>query len=171
VGQGRPQSVTSSTDERLQRALELAYDYLNRRDRTSAEVRRRLDRDGIGVPATEEALRILMDQGYVDDARLAQLLMADKQELEQWGSDRIRRMLLARGINHELVEQTLRAESGEIELDRALGLLRRRFPSPPQDRRERDRAFGVLLRKGYDSELASVALAAYARDAAPPDLR
>jgi regulatory protein len=171
VGQGRPQSVTSSTDERLQRALELAYDYLNRRDRTSAEVRRRLDRDGIGVPATEEALRILMDQGYVDDARLAQLLIADKQELEQWGNDRIRRTLLARGIDDELVEQTLRAESGEIELDRALGLLRRRFPSPPQDRRERDRAFGVLLRKGYDSELASVALAAHARDAAPPDLR
>jgi regulatory protein len=51
----------------------------------------------------------------------------------------------------------------QSELDRALGLLRRRFPDPPQDRRDRNRALGMLLRKGYESELALDALAAYAR--------
>ena len=54
-------------------------------------------------------------------------------------------------------------QAEESELDRALALLRRRFPSPPRDRRERDRALGVLIRKGYDSELALDALAAHAR--------
>ena len=33
----------------------------------------------------------------------------------------------------------------------------------PADRRERERALGVLLRKGYESELALDALSAYAR--------
>jgi hypothetical protein len=33
----------------------------------------------------------------------------------------------------------------------------------PADRRERERALGVLLRKGYESELALDALHAYAR--------
>ena len=47
----------------------------------------------------------------------------------------------------------------------ALVLLRRRFPEPPTGRRERDRAMGMMLRKGYDSELAVEALAAYAREA------
>ena len=51
----------------------------------------------------------------------------------------------------------------ESELDRALELLRRRFPTPPEDRRERERALGVLLRKGYESELALDALAAHTR--------
>jgi regulatory protein len=41
--------------------------------------------------------------------------------------------------------------------------LRRRFPEPPEDRRERNRALGMLMRKGYESELALDALAAYAR--------
>ena len=61
-----------------------------------------------------------------------------------------------------LIDETLAAESTESELDRALELLRRRFPAPPRDRRERNRALGVMLRKGYDSELALDALAAYA---------
>jgi len=69
------------------------------------------------------------------------------------------------------VEATLasdgRADGGApSELDRALALLRRRFGEPPRDRRGRDRALGVLLRKGYDSELAIEALASYARNAA-----
>jgi hypothetical protein len=36
---------------------------------------------------------------------------------------------------------------------------------PPRERRERERALGVLLRKGYESELALDALSAYAHDA------
>jgi SOS response regulatory protein OraA/RecX len=56
-------------------------------------------------------------------------------------------------------------------LERAVTLLRRRFPEPPQDRRARDRAFGVLVRKGYDPELVLDALAKYASDARQASLR
>jgi regulatory protein len=159
------------TDDRLQRALELAYGHLNRRDRTVAEVRRLLQQRGADACAIEGAIRTLIDQGYLDDARFARLFAQDKRELEQWGSDRIGRTLRDRGIGRELIEVTLGAQSEGAELDRALGLLRRRFPDQPRDRRERDRALGVMLRKGYDSELALDALAAYARDHDQPDLR
>jgi SOS response regulatory protein OraA/RecX len=53
--------------------------------------------------------------------------------------------------------------TGETELDRALAVLRLRFPTAPRDRRERDRAISVLLRKGYDSDVALDALTAHAR--------
>ena len=46
---------------------------------------------------------------------------------------------------------------------RALGAPASAVPGPPRDRRERERALGVLLRKGYDPELALDALAGYAR--------
>ena len=49
-------------------------------------------------------------------------------------------------------------------MERALELLRRRFPAPAGDRRERDRALGVLVRKGYDVDLALDAIAAHARE-------
>jgi regulatory protein len=152
-------------DERLQHVLAVAHRYLNQRERTVAEVRARLERDAIPHDDVEWAIETLREQRVLDDERFVQLFVEDKRELEQWGSDRIERGLLARGVKRELVHEALVSGASQTELDRALELLRRRFPSPPADRRERERALGVLLRKGYDSELALDALVAYARGA------
>lgn len=158
-------------EERLQKALDLGYAYLNTRDRTVGEMRRHLQRRGISEELTEAAIAILGKQGFLDDARFARLFVTDKRTLEQWGSERIRRGLLGRGIDRHLVDAALTEppqagddEQPEAELDRALALLRRRFPAPPQDRRDRNRALGMLLRKGYETELALDALSAYARE-------
>ena len=156
------------TDEQLQRALELGYAYLNRRDRTVSEVRLQLQRKGISPQLTEAAIQTLSDQALLDDTRFAQLFVSDKRQLEQWGNERIMRGLISRGIDRDLAATALGPDAtdddeGDAELQRALALLRRRFPQPPQDRRDRDRALGVLLRKGYESELALDALAAHAR--------
>ena len=105
----------------------------------------------------------LLENGYLDDARYARLFAEDKRALEQWGAERIRRELVRRGIDRELIASALAAGETESELDRALALLRQRFPAPCSDRRERDRALGMMMRKGYDSEVALDALAAHAR--------
>ncbi|MBV9000871.1 MAG: regulatory protein RecX [Solirubrobacterales bacterium] len=149
---------------RLDEALDAAYRYLNRRDRTEAELRTHLRRADVVPDDIEGAIATLVEQGYLDDARFARLFVQDKRELEAWGSDRIRRGLLARGVSSDLVEEALAQHDDDSggdgdELERALDLLRRRFPSPVGDRRERDRALGVLVRKGYDTELALDAIA------------
>lgn len=153
----------------LDEALALAYRYLNRRERTTLEVQSHLEQKGVETALADQAIEVLIEQGCLNDARFTRLFVQDKRQLEQWGAERIRRGLVARGINRELIAGTLEeqqmeeGEADETELDRALALLRRRFPSPPRDRRERDRALGVLIRKGYDSELALDALSAYGR--------
>lgn len=161
--------MSFGVDEKLQRALDLGYAYLNRRERTVAEVRGQLERKGIAPEHVDDALQTLAEQGMLDDERFAGLFVSDKRELEHWGSERIRRGLLSRGIDRELAERALavgaRGADGDLEpseLDRAVELLRRRFPTPPRERRERDRALGMLLRKGYESELAVDALARHA---------
>ena len=165
------QPGTETREQRLQKALDLAYAYVNPRDRTVSEVRQRLVRRGVSDDLAEEAVQILGEQGFLDDTRFARLFVADKRTLEEWGSERIRRGLLSRGIDRHLVDEAVAkapadADPGEepqSERDRALALLRRRFPEPPEDRRDRNRALGMLLRKGYESELALDVLAAYAR--------
>jgi regulatory protein len=150
-------------DERLEHALGLAYHYLNRRDRTVSEVRRHLGGRRVDATTAEETIRTLAEQGYLDDERFARLYAEDKRGLEQWGAERISQGLVARGIDREMIDEVVAAPSVETELERARALLEKRFPVPPRDRRERDRALGVLLRRGYESELALDALRAYAR--------
>jgi regulatory protein len=129
-------------------------------------MRAHLGRAGASREDVERAVDTLVEQGSLDDQRFARLFVQDKRELEAWGSDRIRRALAARGVDSDLIEDAIGA-SGEME--RALAFLRRRFPSPTRDRRERERALGVLLRKGYDTDLALEAVAVHARDSATAD--
>ncbi len=157
------ESEQRGTGAGLERALAVAYRSLNRRERTQAEMRAQLSRAGSDPQEVERAVATLVEQGYLDDRRFVRLFVEDKRELEGWGNDRIRQALLAKGVDRDLLEDTL-GEGSDGEIERAVALLRRRFPSPAGDRRERERALGMLLRKGYDSELALDAIAAHTRN-------
>ncbi len=157
--------TATTAEERLQHALDLCYRYLGRRDRTVLEVRRhleakRIDPDTIAATVTE-----LEQQGYLDDARYAQRFTEDRRSLDAWGSDRIERKLRTVGVPSELVERALASEAAGAELEAAVALLERRFGTPPQDDRARERALGLLARKGYELELAYDAVRAFERSA------
>jgi regulatory protein len=149
----------------LERPLELAYRSLARRDRTEVELRRHLEVRGIASGAVEEALAVLRDQGYIDDGAYARRFAEDRRRLDGWGAERIERRLLAAGVAPEHIEAAV-GQDPRWELEAALELLRRRFPRPPVDDRGRSRALGVLVRRGYDLELAHDALRAHEREAA-----
>lgn len=157
----------SHTGEQAEHAADVAYRYLDKRERTLAEVARHLRREGFSEATIAQALAALAAAGAVDDTRFARLFAEDKRQLERWGSERIRRALVERGVDPETVVSALAVDgevtpaSAESETERALSLLHRRFPAPPRDRRDRERALGVLVRKGYALEVALEALSAY----------
>ncbi|MBA3299728.1 MAG: regulatory protein RecX [Thermoleophilaceae bacterium] len=149
-----------------ERAVELAYRAVSARDRTIAELRSCLQRKRVEPEAIEHAVGELEAAGYLDDARFAQRFAEDKRALERWGSERIARDLRRRGVAPELAEAALSAQAREQELDAAIGLLAERVPVPPTGARERDRAWRMLVRKGYEPELAYEAVRAHGRRAA-----
>ena len=105
--------------------------------------------------------------GYLDDARYARTFAEDRRALDGWGAERIERRLLALGVDREHIAAALGARAGSDELEAALELLRRRFrDTVPAGERERERALGMLVRKGYELELAYDAVRAFERAAA-----
>lgn len=146
---------------RLQHALDLAFRHLARRERTVLEIRRYLEGKRVEPCAIEGALEHLQREAYLDDARFARQFAEDKRVLDEWGADRIQRRLLALGVPAELAQAAVASRDRDGELTAALVLLRRRFPELPDDPREQRRAIGVLVRKGYDPELAWDALRAH----------
>jgi regulatory protein len=158
-------------EARLQHALDLAYRYLGFRDRTVAEVRRHLEGKRVEPSTVDEAVAELERLDYLDDARYARVFADDRRKLDDWGADRIERRLGALGVDPDHVAAALAARDGEGELDAALGLLRRRYAAAPCDDREREKALGLLVRKGYALELAYDAVRAFERDGAGTSVR
>ena len=158
--------TATTAEERLQHGLDLSYRYLGRRDRTVLEVRRHLEAKRVEPATIDATVAELEQQGYLDDARYAQRFTEDRRNLDAWGSDRIERKLRD-GRRRGRAHRAGRRRPGRgTELDAAVALLERRFGAPPADDRGRERALGLLARKGYELELAYDAVRAFERSAA-----
>jgi regulatory protein len=143
-----------------ERAIRLGYSAVGYRDRTVAELRTYLERKRVEPDAIADAVEELTSAGVLDDTRFARRFAEDKRELERWGSGRIATDLHRRGIAPDLIERVVSDHSREAELATALVLLEQRVPTPHDDR-DRDRAWRLLIRRGYDAELAYEAVRRY----------
>jgi regulatory protein len=141
------------TDPR-QRAFERALKSISVRERTESEVRDFLVRRGYERDVIGDVVRALREEGLVDDAGYARRFAEDRRQIDQWGTDRIARDLARRGIGLDLIEGALAGIDSDDEMATAIQLLDRRFPMPFDGDRERDKAWRMLVRRGYEPELA-----------------
>ena len=149
-------------EAQLQHARDEAWKALNRRERTVAEMARLLAAKRVEPAAIDAVVAELLEQGYLDDESYARRFADDRRRLDAWGAERIERKLLSLGIGRELIAAAVGERDHAGELDAALEILARRFPEPPRTPRDRDRALGMLVRKGYELELAHDALRRHA---------
>ena len=133
--------------------LSLALQALGRKERTVAEMGSWLRARGVGEDDAGAVVEQLLSTGALDDQRFARRYAEDKRELRRWGSERIRMALLDRGIAPEDIEAALFDAGGEEEVERAVHLLRDNGATLA-DALERQRALGLLVRRGYGSEVA-----------------
>ena len=148
----------------LQHARDVAWRALNRRDRSVAEMRAMLAGKRVEPAAIDQVVNELTESGHLDDARYAQRFTEDRRRLDAWGNERIAHRLRQAGIAVEHIEQASAEADADDEMQRAVELLRRRFPEPPSDDRGRSRALGLLLRRGYESEAAYEAIRRHAAE-------
>ncbi len=149
--------------EPLDEALAHCYRHLGSRDHSVAELRARLERAKLEASTIEQALSIVSEQGYLDDTRYARGLIEDRRNIDGWGVDRIRARLQRAGIDGELIDELLARFDTAAELAAAQALLERRARVSLRGDDERRRAFAILIRAGYDSDVAYDAIRATAR--------
>ncbi len=149
-------------EARLQHARDIAWSALNRREHTEAEMLRTLERRRVDPETAGAVVSELVEDRWLDDADYARRFTEDRRLLDGWGSERIERRLRTLGVAEEHVRAAVGQRGAGEELEAALDLLRKRFPDPPADPRERNKALGVLARKGFELELAYDALRRHA---------
>lgn len=140
-------------DEILAKALAA----VSRKDRTESEMRNWLADREVEPEEIDRVLDYLIENLAIDDRRYAEAFTRDKRDLAGWGRDRIRATLLKRGVARDLVDEAVNAGDAEAEVDRAVRVLIERGADLGDDR-GRQRALGLLARRGYDADQAYAAI-------------
>ncbi len=137
-------------------AFAAALAALRRRERSIAEITGWLQERDYPGEEIEDAVDRLIECRELDDERFAELFAEDKRDLSDWGPERIAAALRERGLDSALIDRVT-AEDRDRQLDRAVGLLLGRRMSIGDDR-ERERALGMLTRRGFGYELSHDAI-------------
>ncbi len=151
----------------LDRALRL----LSVRGRATSELSRALLRakDRPLADDVKWAIRVLTEQGYLDDARFADQFVRDRAATRGWGKGRLKQELRRRGVAPSHVEPALSQADDDAALDDSRSALEvarkwRRTHSARDPDRDRQRLYGFLARRGFSPDVIRDAMRAALAD-------
>ena len=153
-----PRGASAPRRDPMQQAL----DYLARRPRTVAEMRRHLAGRGHAGPALDEVIERLRRIGYLDDLAYTRKFAGWAASEKPMGRIRLQAELAARGIDRQTIDRALgecfgpeqEAAALQSALDRAL----HRSGRPPVDPAARRRLAARLMRRGFSAGRVHAAL-------------
>lgn len=143
--------------------LEAALRFLEARQRSTVEVRTRLNRAGYRPDLVEGCIERLTELGMLDDAAFAKAWVESRDRARPRGERALRSELRTKGIDRAIVDGTMEereVERPDADEDAARRLLERHASTlarVPDPRARRQRAYALLARNGFDPETAAAA--------------
>lgn len=139
--------------DETRRALGIALNILSRRDHSEVEVRRRLSAKGFLPEIIDEVIAGLREAGYLNDRRFARVYAESAIRNGRGFGFRLRLDLSRRGIDEELIADTMDEVDAEYdEIATLTGLMAKKFtgfdPRQADDRLKR-RVVGYFQRRGF----------------------
>ncbi|TMQ51366.1 MAG: regulatory protein RecX [Candidatus Eisenbacteria bacterium] len=160
---GDASSMTALSDD-ANAAREAALKLLERTRRTRTDLERRLRDRGFAAATVAEVLDRLAGVGLVDDAEFARAFLSGRWGRRPSGWRRLVQELRARGVSPDdiargraLLEQQVGAVDEIASARRVIAQAERRYRGL-EPRARRHRLYGLLARRGYDSDTIEAAL-------------
>jgi regulatory protein len=148
--------------ESLQQAIEYAINYLSYRPRSQEEVRRHLRKKETPPEIIEAVLAHLQSLNYLNDRAFAAFWVENREQFNPRGSQALRNELRLKGVDREIVEETINSEQDE-ELALRAGRKKALLLLQAHDMdytKFRNRLGGFLQRRGFSYEAVSRAVRA-----------
>ncbi len=143
----------------VERATDAALRFLAYRPRSIREVTDRLRQRGYSDQAIDATIEKLRGWRYLDDREFARFWVENRLENRPAGSRRLRQELRQKGVDGEVVDQTI--EETEVdELPAAIELARKRVARLREldPMVQRQRLAGFLQRRGYGWDIVKPAI-------------
>ena len=127
--------------------------YCAYQDRCTQEVLTKLRSLQVEEKEAQQILRLLKNDGFVDDERYAQSYIRGKVGLKQWGKQKIRMSLLQKGIPKELIKKYLEHITPQQYTDNLQAAVRKWTQSHgPVTQENITKLYRHLMAKGYTYE-------------------
>lgn len=168
-GAGKPAPSSLSPDVRYRKGLDAAFRLLSNRERSAAELRKRLREKGYPEDTVEKVLERLQETGLQDDPRFADRYAAESA-VRGKAARLIQRELVNKGLDKELAAAAATV-SPEDERERARSVAEKKartMRGVAQPKRLQ-RLAGLLARRGFDPETCWVVAKEFATEAALDD--
>lgn len=134
-------------------ARDYALKVIGFKDRTEKEIREKLTQKGYDENIIEDETEFLKSYGFINDSRYAERFTHDAINIKKWGRTRIKTELLRKGINREIIENTIEDIFSELDDDRLFTEMQKRFKSSDfSNIKERTRIFNFYLRRGFSPD-------------------
>lgn len=134
-------------------ARDYALKVIGFKDRTEKEIREKLAQKGYDEITIEDETEFLKSYGFINDLRYAEHFTHDAINIKKWGKARIKTELLRKGIDREIVENTIEDIFSELDDDRIFTEMKKRFKNSDfSNIKERTRIFNFYLRRGFSPD-------------------
>lgn len=132
----------------FRRAYNKGLDFLSRRPYGTQELIKKLCEKGHEKASAEKACERLTELGLLNDEEFARILATELLERKNYSIKRIKQELSFRGIDREIVENTVDLLDNDPE-NRIILVIRKKYMNKLNDEKGRKRAIDGLLRLGY----------------------
>lgn len=127
-----------------------ALQYLARREYARQELAQKLAADGkTATHVIADLLDQLEAQGFLSDERFVAQTIRTRRP--KFGKQRIMHELKQKGIDAQLIEQTL-SELTETELDTAYMVWKKKFGVAPENAKEHGKQMRFMMSRGYTTD-------------------
>lgn len=105
-------------ENKVYEIYEVSVSYINKKLRSKKELEKYLIKKGYDNSYIEETIKLLYEQGYLNDKVYATSLVHDKIVLSSDGPLKIKKELNDNGISQELIDEVILEYSSELEKER-----------------------------------------------------
>lgn len=136
----------------VERAKSRAINYISGKLKTKYEVRLKLKENDFAEDVIDEVLDILEKEEYLNDRVYCEIFIEDKKKLNGYGKNKIKSLLIQKGISKSIFEDFLDEFEYDEEFDNALkmGIKKLNLLSNEEDNfKKRQKIINYLAYRGF----------------------
>ena len=127
--------------------------YCAYQDRCTQEVRTKLATFDMPNPEKEKIVKLLIEEGYLDDERYASTFVRSKIHLKKWGVNKIKMALKIKGISDEIISNALSEIDPEIYREELIKVLKAKKINELDPYKRKAKLAQYAMQKGYEPSL------------------